>query len=85
MASHPDRSISRRTALARLGVAIAGAPAILRGRYRVFAGAATVLPSIFGNAGLWSAFLIFLLARALFLGLLYWRADAGAAFARGAT
>ena len=35
--------------------------------------------------GLWSAFLIFLLARALFLGLVYWRADAGAAFARGAT
>jgi len=41
MASHPDRSISRRTALGRLGVALVGAPAILRGRYRVFAGAAT--------------------------------------------
>jgi membrane dipeptidase len=41
MTSHPDRRISRRTALARLGVALAGAPAILRGRYRVFAGAAT--------------------------------------------
>jgi len=41
MASQPDRRISRRTALARLGIAIAGAPAVLRGRYRVFAGAAT--------------------------------------------
>ena len=41
MASQPDRRISRRTALSRLGIAIAGAPAILRGRYRVFAGAAT--------------------------------------------
>jgi membrane dipeptidase len=41
MASHPDRSISRRAALGRLGVALVGAPAILRGRYRVFTGAAT--------------------------------------------
>src|SRR4030095_12717107 len=41
MASHPDRRMSRRTALARLGVAIAGARAILRGRYRVFSAAAT--------------------------------------------
>jgi len=42
MASHPDRNISRRTALGRLGVvALVGAPAILRGRYRVFTGAAT--------------------------------------------
>src|SRR5262245_16417268 len=41
MASQPDRRISRRAALARLGIAIAGTPAILRRRYRVFAGAAT--------------------------------------------
>ena len=41
MPSQPDRHISRRTALAQLGVAVAAAPAILRGRYRVFTGAAT--------------------------------------------
>src|SRR5262245_2169649 len=41
MPSQPDRRISRRAALSRLGIAIGGAPAILRGRYRVFAGAAT--------------------------------------------
>jgi membrane dipeptidase len=41
MASHPDRSISRRTALGRLGVTLVAAPAILRGRFRVFTGAAT--------------------------------------------
>jgi len=41
MVSHSDRTISRRTALGRLGVALVGAPAILRGRYRVFTGAAT--------------------------------------------
>ncbi len=49
----------------------------------VFAALASVLPGAFGNAGLWSAFLIFMAARGLFLGLLYWRADGGAAFARG--
>jgi membrane dipeptidase len=37
----PDRNVSRRTALAQLGVALAGAPAILRGRYRVFTRATT--------------------------------------------
>jgi membrane dipeptidase len=41
MASDPDRRISRRTALGRLGVGLVGAPAILRGRYRVFTAAAT--------------------------------------------
>ena len=41
MASYPDRSISRRTALGRLGVTLVAAPAILRGRFRVFTGAAT--------------------------------------------
>jgi len=41
MATHPDRSISRRTALGRLGVTLVAAPAILRGRFRVFTGAAT--------------------------------------------
>ena len=40
MATHPDRSISRRTALGRLGVTLVAAPAILRGRFRVFTGAA---------------------------------------------
>ena len=34
----PNANISRRAALAQLGVALVGAPAILRGRYRVFAG-----------------------------------------------
>lgn len=38
-----------------------------------------LLPS-FGNHGLWAAFLIFLGARALLLGLIYWRSDRGAAF-----
>ena len=41
MPSQPDRPVSRRTALAQLGIAVAGAPAILRGRYRVFTDAAT--------------------------------------------
>jgi membrane dipeptidase len=41
MTTKPDDVVSRRTALARLGVALAGAPAILRGRYRVFSAAAT--------------------------------------------
>ena len=41
MAPHPDRNISRRTALGRLGVTLVAAPAILRGRFRVFTGAAT--------------------------------------------
>ena len=36
MSSSPDPRISRRTALARLGLALAGAPVVLRGRYRVF-------------------------------------------------
>jgi MATE family multidrug resistance protein len=44
---------------------------------------AALLPGLFGNTGLWLAFLVFMGARALFLGLAYWRADAGAAFARG--
>jgi membrane dipeptidase len=38
MSSRPDEVVSRRTALAQLGIALVGAPAILRGRYRVFAG-----------------------------------------------
>lgn len=46
------------------------------------AGTATLVPA-WGNHGLWLAFLIFLAARAAFLGAIYWRADAGAAFARG--
>jgi len=37
----PNDNVSRRTALAQLGVALAGAPAILRGRYRAFTGATT--------------------------------------------
>jgi len=41
MSFRTDETISRRTALAQLGVALAGAPAILRGRYRVFTHAAT--------------------------------------------
>jgi len=41
MAPHPDRNISRRTALGRLGVTLVAVPAILRGRFRVFTGAAT--------------------------------------------
>ena len=41
MAPHPDRNISRRTALGQLGVTLVAAPAILRGRFRVFTGAAT--------------------------------------------
>jgi membrane dipeptidase len=41
MSSRPDEVVSRRAALTRLGVALVAAPAILRGRYRVFAGAAT--------------------------------------------
>jgi MATE family multidrug resistance protein len=53
------------------------------GAVLLFAALAAVLPGPFGNAGLWTAFLVFMGARALFLGLLYWRADAGAAFARG--
>ena len=38
MSLMPNSVVSRRTALARLGVAVAAVPAILRGRYRVFAG-----------------------------------------------
>ena len=38
MSSSLNDVISRRQALARFGVAVIGAPAILRGRYRVFAG-----------------------------------------------
>lgn len=49
----------------------------------VFAGGAVVLVPAYANHGLWLAFLIFLAARALFLGRTYWRADVGAAFARG--
>ena len=49
----------------------------------VFAAAALVLPGRFGNTGLWSALLLFMAARGAFLGLLYWRAESGAAFARG--
>ncbi|HMR34534.1 MAG TPA: MATE family efflux transporter [Geminicoccaceae bacterium] len=48
-----------------------------------FAAAALVLPGPFGNSGLWSALLILMAARGAFLGLAYWRAGAGAAFARG--
>jgi MATE family multidrug resistance protein len=49
----------------------------------VFAALAAILPGAYGNSGLWTAFLVFLAARAVFLGLIYWRADGGAAFARG--
>lgn len=49
----------------------------------VFVTAAATLPGAFGNTGLWSALLVFMAARGAFLGFLYWRADAGAAFARG--
>ena len=38
MSLMPNSVVSRRTALARLGVTVAAIPAILRGRYRVFAG-----------------------------------------------
>jgi membrane dipeptidase len=41
MSSRPDEVVSRRAALTRLGVALVAAPAILRGRYRVFTGTAT--------------------------------------------
>ena len=41
MSMTSDTPISRRSALARLGVAVVGAPAILRGRYRAFAHATT--------------------------------------------
>ena len=41
MPSQLDRSVSRRTALAQIGAALAGAPAILRGRYPVFHGLTT--------------------------------------------
>ena len=41
MSSRPNDVVSRRAALTRLGVALVAAPAILRGRYRVFARAAT--------------------------------------------
>jgi membrane dipeptidase len=37
MTSIDERPVSRRTALTQLGSVLAGAPAILRGRYRVFA------------------------------------------------
>lgn len=49
----------------------------------VFVAAAATLPGAFGNTGLWSALLVFMAARGAFLGFLYWRADAGAAFVRG--
>ena len=49
----------------------------------VFAVAALALTGPFGNTGLWTAMLLFLAARGIFLGLLYWRAEAGAAFVRG--
>ena len=38
--SSPQESVTRRTALARLGAALVSAPTILRGRYSVFTGAA---------------------------------------------
>ncbi len=38
-----------------------------------------LLPGL-GNHGLWLAFVIFLGLRAVFLGLIYWRAERGAAF-----
>jgi membrane dipeptidase len=41
MSSWPDEVVSRRTALARLGVALVAAPAILRARYRAFTRATT--------------------------------------------
>jgi membrane dipeptidase len=41
MPSFNEQPVSRRTALARMGLALAGAPAILRGRYRVFSESST--------------------------------------------
>src|SRR5690349_239127 len=41
MSSFDEHPVSRRTALARLGVVLGGAPALLRRRYRVFANATT--------------------------------------------
>jgi MATE family multidrug resistance protein len=49
----------------------------------VFAALAAVLPAALGNTGIWAAFLLFLAARGLLLGAVYWRADAGLAFVRG--
>ena len=43
---------------------------------------ASMLTPMLGNHGLWIAFLVFMGARGLLLGLTYWRADRGAAFAR---
>ena len=45
--------------------------------------AAAALTPLLANHGLWIAFLLFMAARGLFLGLAYWRAERGAAFARG--
>ena len=44
---------------------------------------AAILTPLWGNHGLWIAFLIFMAARGAVLGVIYWRADRGAAFARG--
>ena len=41
--------------------------------------AATLVPWL-GNHGLWLALLIFMGLRAVFLGVIYWRADRRAAF-----
>lgn len=49
----------------------------------VFLGALAVLVPAFANPGLWAAFLLFLAGRGAILALIYWRADRGAAFARG--
>lgn len=49
----------------------------------VFAALAAVLPGAYGNTGIWLAFLLFLAARGLLLGAVYWRAGAGLAFVRG--
>jgi MATE family multidrug resistance protein len=49
----------------------------------VFAVLAPILPPILGNSGLWLAFLVFLGARGLFLGLAYRGTRHGAAFIAG--
>jgi MATE family multidrug resistance protein len=46
----------------------------------VFAALAWLLVPPLGNHGLWLAFLVFLAGRAAILGLIYRRADGGAAF-----
>jgi MATE family multidrug resistance protein len=49
----------------------------------VYGVAAAALVPTFGNLGLWTAMLVFLASRGVFLGLLYRRAGFGSAFALG--